>query len=256
MTHPFDEFSKSLANESVPRRESLRRMGAAVVGALFASLTLGVQTASANPDNRQPRNRRRRARTAAAKKANSKNSCNAFCNRCATKAQRKQCLDACQMCGNDPRRLNGGCGNYVCCGAGQTFCGGRCVDLNNDSNNCGTCGNICGGGTACVNGTCTGGGNECPDGQTRCGDVCVNLSTDDSNCGACGNVCQNGATCSNGICSGGGEDCPSGTARCNGVCINILSDNGNCGACGNVCPSGYVCSSGACVDPMCQFVEC
>ena len=40
MGHLFDEFSKSLA-ESVPRRESLRRLGAVFAGAVLGPLVLG-----------------------------------------------------------------------------------------------------------------------------------------------------------------------------------------------------------------------
>ena len=48
MDHLFDEFSKSLA-ESVPRRESLRRLGAVFAGAVLGPL--GLQNAWARgPD--------------------------------------------------------------------------------------------------------------------------------------------------------------------------------------------------------------
>ena len=40
MDHLFDEFSKSLA-ESVPRRESLRRLGAVFAGAVLSPLAAG-----------------------------------------------------------------------------------------------------------------------------------------------------------------------------------------------------------------------
>ena len=29
------------------------------------------------------------------------------------------------------------------CGAGKSLCNGKCVDLQQDSNNCGSCGNVC-----------------------------------------------------------------------------------------------------------------
>jgi hypothetical protein len=41
MTHHWDEFSKSLAEQSVPRRQSLRLLGAALAGALLSPLGLG-----------------------------------------------------------------------------------------------------------------------------------------------------------------------------------------------------------------------
>jgi hypothetical protein len=40
MDHLFDEFSKSLA-ESVPSRESLRRLGAVLAGAVLSPLGVG-----------------------------------------------------------------------------------------------------------------------------------------------------------------------------------------------------------------------
>jgi hypothetical protein len=40
------------------------------------------------------------------------------------------------------------------CQAGQSECGGSCVDTTSDSNHCGTCGNVCGSGTRCRNGMC------------------------------------------------------------------------------------------------------
>jgi hypothetical protein len=40
MDNLFDEFSKSLA-ESVPRRESLRRLGAVFAGAVLSPLAVG-----------------------------------------------------------------------------------------------------------------------------------------------------------------------------------------------------------------------
>lgn len=41
------------------------------------------------------------------------------------------------------------------CPAGQTTCGGSCVDLKTDANNCGGCGAKCAAGQTCVNSVCT-----------------------------------------------------------------------------------------------------
>jgi hypothetical protein len=46
------------------------------------------------------------------------------------------------------------CTNLCVCDAGYTSCGGNCVDLANDGNNCGGCGNSCGMGHSCVGGNC------------------------------------------------------------------------------------------------------
>lgn len=261
MTHQWDEFSKSLA-EPLPRRESLRRLGAVLAGAVLAPL--GLETAWAA----------------------GRDACKAFCNGC-PKSQRTQCLDACRACNSDPSRLCGTCGAYACCGNGAACCGGSCADLANDVNNCGGCGNVCEPPgpyeeVACVsgqceywctegavrcNGTCTlldwdpdncgacghvcGGDtpycnwgvcSECPPGLTLCGGTCVDLATDSSNCGACGNVCGEATPyCSQGVCT----DCAWG-AICDGRCVDLMWDSSNCGACGNVCPEQFACAWGVC----------
>jgi hypothetical protein len=60
-------------------------------------------------------------------------------------------VDADDICvtngsGCDPGVLN--------CYAGYTKCSGACVDLQNDSANCGSCGNACSVGISCVGGSC------------------------------------------------------------------------------------------------------
>ncbi|MHB8954086.1 MAG: hypothetical protein ACYC4U_14050 [Pirellulaceae bacterium] len=236
----FDEFSKSLA-ESVPRRESLRRLGAVFAGAALSQLGLGTAWAG----RRDP--------------------CNAFC-KCRTKARQRQCLAACRACNGDTSRLGGSCGSYVCCSitscrgvcsdlksdpncgacgndcdaVGLTCCGGSCVDLDNDFDHCGACDVICdvpgpyeyG---ACVEGACVYG---CVEGATICMGACTNLSSDPDNCGACGNVCTEPTPyCNGGKCS----ECAPGDTLCDGICTDLVFDNANCGACGVVCPNGWSC---------------
>ena len=126
MDHLFDEFSKSLA-ESVPRRESLRRLGAVFAGAVLSPL--GVGTAWAG--RRDP--------------------CKAFC-KCGTTKQQSQCLAACRACNGNTGRIGGSCGKYVCCSTAS--CGGVCSDLLHDPN-CGACGNNCHAlGKTCCGGRC------------------------------------------------------------------------------------------------------
>src|SRR5687768_13401007 len=112
MEHLFDEFSKSLA-ESVPRRESLRRLGAVFAGAVLAPLGMGTAWAAGQSP------------------------CKTFCNRC-PKQKQAQCLAACQACNGNTNRLGGSCGNYVCCSTAS--CNGTCSNLLSDPN-CGACGN-------------------------------------------------------------------------------------------------------------------
>ena len=82
MNNRFDEFSKSLA-ESVPRRESLRRLGAAFAGTMLS--TLGMGTAWAG--GRDP--------------------CAAFC-KCRNKAQQTKCLAACKACNGTTSHIGAG----------------------------------------------------------------------------------------------------------------------------------------------------
>jgi len=42
----------------------------------------------------------------------------------------------------------------VACSSGITNCGGACVNLANNSNHCGACGNVCTGGHSCLNKVC------------------------------------------------------------------------------------------------------
>src|SRR5262245_9395415 len=123
MDHLFDEFSKSLA-ESVPRRESLRRLGAVFAGAVLSPLAAGTAWAAGKP---------------------AQDPCKAFCQ-CRNKAQQNACLAACNACNKDTSRLCGSCGSHVCCPAGREWgacCSGRCADVKTDIDNCGACGNAC-----------------------------------------------------------------------------------------------------------------
>lgn len=245
MSHQWDEFSKSLA-EPLPRRESLRRLGAVFAGALLSPLGLEAARPRASVDP-----------------------CKTFC-KCSNKTQQNACLAACQACNGDTKRLCGKCGTYTCCskaccngacsdlsrdpncgacgnncGAfGKTCCGNYCADLANDPDNCGACRYACdepgpyevGG---CFGGTCVYG---CAEGAADCGDgTCTPLWDDPDNCGACGNVCPASAPyCTEGVCN----DC--GVGYCWGQCIDILFDALNCGACGYQCQPLEHCSWGVC----------
>jgi hypothetical protein len=160
----LDEFSKLLA-ESVSRRESLRRIGTFVAGAVLAPLGLGTAWA-ARPDR-----------------------CGAFCRGCSSKAQRTQCLAACRACNGNTSRLCGSCGAYVCCASSAACCNGACTSVSSDRQNCGACGNVCAG--SCIQGTCS----PCFGGQALCDGVCREIALDPSNCGGCGIVCGPGENC-------------------------------------------------------------
>src|SRR5262249_34956239 len=130
-------------------------------------------------------------------------------------------------------------------------CGGACVDMQTDPNNCGSCGTGCASPNLyCVSGQC----RYCQAGLTQCGSLCVNTDSDPGNCGSCGQQCPTGETGVNGHCTCGNlGDCRAGEVCCGGaspICANIGDDVNNCGACGNVCrtPANAtaVCNSGSC----------
>jgi hypothetical protein len=166
MTHHWDELSKSLAGESLPRRESLRRLGVVLAGAVLSPF--GLQTAFAGRTD----------------------PCKAFC-KCRNRREQDQCLKACEACGKNTSRLAGTCGGYSCCGTGQTSCGSYCTTLASDVYNCGVCGHVCDQPGPYEYGACIGGNCEyaCVDGALRCNGTCTNVGWDANNCGACGYVC-------------------------------------------------------------------
>ena len=226
MTDHWDEFSKSLAEESVPRRESLRRLGFVLAGAVLSPL--GLETAFAGHQQQDP--------------------CKAFC-KCRNKKQQNQCLSACKVCDRDTSRLCGGCGDYFCCGNGLSCCGGYCADLGNEFYDCGACGYVCDAPgpyetAACIDGRCE---YACAGGTIDCDGACTPVYTDRNNCGGCGIVCG-GTTpyCNQGACS----PCWPGSGLCGGICVSLDFDNANCGACGVVCPSDQTCVGG-----YCQYTE-
>src|SRR3954451_19705141 len=126
MTHQWDDFSKSLAEGSATRRDSLRLLGAALAGAVIGPLGLG--TARAAPKSRV------------------QDPCKAIC-RCSNKRQQDACLAACRSCTGATSRLCGSCGT-----------GATCADVAQDVRNCGACGNACHPGpyetAACLAGSC------------------------------------------------------------------------------------------------------
>jgi hypothetical protein len=231
MSHQWDEFSKSLA-ESVPRRESLRRLGVVFAGAVLSPLGLDTAWArGADP-------------------------CKTFCNRCPT-SRRTNCLTACRACNNEPGRLCGTCGSYVCCGNGRTCCGGACTDVTDDVLNCGACGFVCdepgpyefG---ACIDGECT---YVCADGAVDCNGTCTFLASDPYNCGACGFVCGPPGSNEFGACIDGRceSSCIDGAVDCGGTCTFLASDPYNCGACGFVCDPPGPNEFGACIQGRCEY---
>ncbi len=109
-----------------------------------------------------------------------------------------------------------------------TACNGGCVDTNDDSLNCGTCGTVCHGTTSCVNGSC-----QCPAGLHLCAD------------GSCKECC--GDTDCDYLGPGANPKC------CDGMCVSLRRDENNCGACGNVCWADQSCVNDRCECPTGQI---
>ncbi len=115
-----------------------------------------------------------------------------------------------------------------------TACGTACVDLQTDSNHCGSCDHACAPSETCQLGTCT----TCQ--ANLCGTECVDLVSDPNNCGNCGTVCAPNQPCVGGYCG----PCP-GT-MCGTWCVDLQSDRHDCGRCGNACQPDESCIHGSC----------
>ncbi|HMF41208.1 MAG TPA: hypothetical protein VKQ32_10950 [Polyangia bacterium] len=124
-----------------------------------------------------------------------------------------------------------GGGSGGTCPIYQAMCGGTCMPVANDPNNCGSCGNKCAAGQVCIGGGCSG---SCLPGagQTACAGQCVDTGSDNNNCGSCGHVCGANQGCVGGgcvaarvfpppaTCTGGGPSPTVGagsTAKCAGL---------------------------------------
>jgi hypothetical protein len=131
-----------------------------------------------------------------------------------------------------PAACDGGntaCQGGVCCGTG-------CVDLANDSQNCGSCGAICPVGVVCRGGYCLGSCNDCP--RSYYCDYGDFHACDSPSC----NPSLEGQTCASTVAGGERGTC------CNGSCVTGLDPN-NCGRCGVSCATGiceYLCDGLGC----------
>lgn len=75
------------------------------------------------------------------------------------------------------------------CPIGTSRCDERCVNLDTDPENCGSCGNGCADDELCQLGICQ---DTCDDPAILCDGVCIDPDSDPANCDGCGNVCPTG----------------------------------------------------------------
>lgn len=142
--------------------------------------------------------------------------------------------------------------NYYNCDGIQS--NGCEVNLNTDSNNCGSCNNKCN-----QNAYCSGGSCYCNPNYANCNDLwsdgCeINLYTDPTHCGNCSTNCNNLPQVSSTSCSSGQciiNSCKSPYGNCdnwaaNGCETNLSNDVNNCGLCNRRCGQNAQCVNGNC----------
>ncbi len=157
-----------------------------------------------------------------------------------------------------------------CGGTTPNYCAGTmvCTNLQNDPNNCRTCGNVCpgtaNGSASCMAGTC---GLGCSVGYHLCGTQCLSntsVSSCGASCTACGAIANGTAGCNGTSCQIG--SCNPGYTNCDGVVsdgcnIDTLTDPKNCNGCGMQCslPNATAgCAGGSCTIASCNanFQDC
>ena len=168
-------------------------------------------------------------------------------------------MDACV----DGRCLQCPYGTYPCRGGAN-----GCVDVQNDTANCGSCGRTCPQGSVCRNHQCVSPATQdasCQGGSVYCPTIgggpgaCFNLTNDPLNCGTCGHYCGRHESCVNSVCVARNTgtapapapapvNCQAGLTLCGGACVNTLTNRNNCGACGQACPATSPgCTGGKCI---------
>jgi hypothetical protein len=132
------------------------------------------------------------------------------------------------------------------------------VNLQNDNNNCGACGNRCGANSTCSNGTCRCNANfgDC---NNMLADGCEARLDTTTNCNACGVVCgpygNASATCTGAVgmmtcglsCNANFQNCDGMLA--NGCEVDTRTNLNHCGMCGRPCMAANAtseCNNGSC----------
>jgi hypothetical protein len=128
------------------------------------------------------------------------------------------------------------------CKAPKKKCGKKCIAVQSDPGNCGSCGHACPAGQQCVGSHC-----QCPAGQHDCGGSCAACCPGDECCdnAACddGNVCTTD-TCQDGTCAHTVDlaaDCrdfvhsPNGECQVNGSCAIRCTADMECAMVNSAC---------------------
>ncbi len=168
--------------------------------------------------------------------------------------------------------VEGPCKSTSDCVKGRTCCEGKCLDTENDKNNCGGCGAVCEFANvvpSCKVGRCQ---FQCQAGYGNCNDVredgCEQRTFDSAqNCGVCGRTCTSvnassvcmTSLCGLGTCSAGFGNCDQEPA--NGCETDTRIEVLHCGGCDQPCalPHASVrCEASACAVSGCDagFGDC
>jgi hypothetical protein len=112
-----------------------------------------------------------------------------------------QCIEECdESCDDDVEFcVEGRC----TCRTGFVSCGGHCVDISTDPNNCGMCDRGCDS-QPCGGGDCQ--PEDCAGFPDLCGSSCTDVQTDPMHCGECDRPCHPSQNCAGGQCVPGDDD--------------------------------------------------
>lgn len=160
---------------------------------------------------------------------------------------------------------DGPCKSTSDCLKGRTCCDGKCLDTENDRNNCGACGAVCelpNVVPSCKVGRCQ---LQCQAGYGNCNaereDGCEQRTSDSAeNCGACGRACMatNAASvCATSLCGLGA--CTPGFADCDqepttGCEIDTRIDDAHCAGCNQQCSLPR--ATTRCEASLCEVTSC